>query len=1465
MDFPELPPLSPDALELTPTDIAQFVRLEQCERFLRLRLHSRRHGAQFLKDYGVGIQAIPPLLSRSGREFEERVCEAVRRAGRVEWHTFAARPVGVVVDPDNEAVLRIAAALAPGRPAVLYQPRLRAALSGCELTGDADLVLLERKAAGVCALVVDVKSSVDARVEHRLQVAFYRAMLQELFAETGAPLAECGMGVLFRDAPLEAASPVPAEPQEVRRAETERAAALRILGVPGVRLELLPEEDARSYDEAVADLVTGPGSAARRVASLPFPAVSFHLTFRCDGCLYQEFCLKAAAAADDLSLVPYLGVGEKNALRRAGLTTVRELATLQEPLGPAAGARRWELAPAPGREELVRRLAATWPVGARLEELAYRARAYRNTLGDGLDTPARLPNSGHSTLPAVTPELHPNLVMVYVDAQHDYLQNRVAMLGALVQPHHEGVPGVPRVVVRMAPEPPVTTEAEAALFRAWVPEVLRAIYDAVPPGTDGSRRAPLHLVFYNRFEHRTLLQALGRQLGTILAATPALYDLVAQAPAFGAASVTFLADELRERRNLPLLCQSLQAVASYFGFDWGEWRRRFFTRHFDAAALWPRGTPQSPEGEEPPPPRWFTLRSRFGSQVPLEYTYAAWNDLPPKCGGPDPFAPYRGRRAEELTGLMARRLEAMAHITARLERNARSTKKEFDLGSLAQLDTCARGLAEALDEFLLLERHAELGAWKQVRQVAPERRALEGMTLLVQYREEDQESGVVEALRAAAAAEEQREERQREAAAAGRQLSQEERTALRAPVSNLPVRLRVARETLAADPRELLAACEMEPGDQLVCMPRWTADSRVDPAQQEVFTPTPPQLLYAPRVELLGLELEPEEGGGGQLYAEVRILGARGAGGVPGFVFGSSKSPVFRHGELYTLDPSPDSWYGSNLTTAVRALADAERTGGAEGAALVNALYARIARPGAVSVEWPPAAAAGQRRFLEALEVLRGAGEMPPLEPAKQRYVGQYGEAPVLLVQGPPGTGKSFTTAYAVLARMQGLLAAAMPAKVLLCCKTHAATDVLLGKVAEELAALRERLQRVPAAAALVDDRVLAAPLFRLGGRDSPPPGTERLGGNGGTASRAAWKVIEEAEAVVVAATPNAIYRLAKDTSRRASLLGRSLFDLLVIDEASQMNLAEAVVAALLLRGAGQLVVVGDHRQMPPVLQHGWEREARRTFHEYRAYESLFELLLRLEPPIVRFEESFRLHRSLAEFLRREIYRHDGIPYHSHIAARLPPPSSGDEFVDAALSPAHPLVVVVHEEAASQKSNELERRLLAPLLRYLAAPPPQGLGLDAREGMGVVVPHRAQRSAILVELPQLTFAEAPGRRVRHAVNTVERYQGDERTVMIAGATESDPAYVLAASRFLLDPRRLNVALSRARRKVVLVASRSIFSLFSPDEEVFRSLQVWKALLRYACPELLWSGIREGVGVRVYGGAPEPEARCTAPE
>src|SRR5437667_10297338 len=93
-----LPVLNAVPRSLSPTDISQFIHLEQCERYLRLRLHEKSVNRNFMYEHGVVPQSIPPLLSLSGSDFEKEVEEAVSKRFRKFNFTTAASKRNEVED-----------------------------------------------------------------------------------------------------------------------------------------------------------------------------------------------------------------------------------------------------------------------------------------------------------------------------------------------------------------------------------------------------------------------------------------------------------------------------------------------------------------------------------------------------------------------------------------------------------------------------------------------------------------------------------------------------------------------------------------------------------------------------------------------------------------------------------------------------------------------------------------------------------------------------------------------------------------------------------------------------------------------------------------------------------------------------------------------------------------------------------------------------------------------------------------------------------------------------------------------------------------------------------------------------------------------------------------------------------------------------------------------------------------------
>ncbi len=1452
---------------ISPTDVSQYLRLQRCDRFLRLRLHERCAGRKFLPEFGVAAQGITPLLSLAGSAFEDEIIAAVRTRYAVADYTPATPAPVSKRAPDNERFASEARRLAPGETVIVYQPRFQVAIGAWSVRGDADLLRLERGEDGALdILVTDIKSSREPNVEHRLQVAFYQAMVAGLLDKAGVPVARFRTAILYRGVTDAEVADDDVSLREKRN--RHRADASALFAAPSAFLEIVADGDA--YLAEAQSLVLGENSEAARVAVRPFDSLFYTLGVKCDGCLYNEFCMKDTHARGDLSLTPCLSGRDKKALLGAGVAGVADLARLKE----FARDEGTDLVSAPGLDTTVRKLSAT-TAGPRLDELVLRARRTRLVKDLGLRTLPFIPSKGHSTLPYSDEKMHPNLVRVFIDFQQDYQHRRTYLAGALVVANENGVTTRRQSIVHLTNDAPDTPQKEAALLGAWARETLDAVVSLAQ--TDDQNRAPIHLVFWNDAGERALLDTLARCFPAMTETAPALYDFVTQMAAFDSPVATFLDQEIRERRNYPMVCQSLHAVAAYLRFPWNDeetggpdFRKLFHERLFDAG-----GKSEFERGADTDTPEMveeaYGRRSRHSSQIPLEYAHAAWGTLPAPDAHNDLFVRFRHVTRADLLAFQAKRLEAVERIADDIPANKLSEKTPFTLPDLATFTEKAPHMARALEEFLTIERHVTLDAWRTGRLLPPERRVLQGETLLVRYVEDDQGAGVAEWNRDNAERKILRDRYYAEYKAANPgkarvTLPKAQADECKWAMTDMPLRLRLDLAGVDADLETIVGLLNVKDDARFILYPRWSFDERLPEADRTPNTPTPKQMLYGMRVTVHRVRIERDDAGWA-LSAVVEATVCRPGGASGAYLFSAIDRPLEPNG-VYTLDPDPNDIYGlwqRKVADSLCALEAQGRTG-------AHTLYWRIVNADLSGpTDWNTDADAGQGRFLAGLLAYEQAGLLHDFEPDKRAYIGAHGGDPILLVQGPPGTGKSYSTAFALLARMQGAMTAKIPLRAFLSCKTHSATDVLIKGVAEAIGELaRLKSLRPDLWNAYFDDRLLDLPLLRLagGGRDLPSriqrvqKDAEREKGDGKTADE-----IGAESRVVVATTPGGVYSLASAKSKDNLHASNTLCDLLILDEASQMSLPEAMMASLPLAPGGRLIVVGDPRQMPPIVQHAWENEPRRTFQSFRSYESLFAALASLNPPFLRFSESFRLHGALAKFLRDEVYIHDGIPYHSRRRGVLPAKDYADPFVQAVLSPDYPLIVVVHDEASSQARNRFEETLIGPVLRALALggdadPETIGHGLDARTGMGVVVPHRAQRAGLRQAYPELCVIDQDtGEITLTAVDTVERYQGDERNVIVVSATESDPEYLQASASFLLDPRRLTVALSRAKQKMVLVASRAIFNYFTSDEELFASALVWKNLLRRACVNKLYEGAHGGdagggVGTRVevWGGS-----------
>ncbi|MFZ1396822.1 MAG: PD-(D/E)XK nuclease family protein, partial [Candidatus Promineifilaceae bacterium] len=680
---------SPDLPTLSVTSLSQYVRYNNCDRYLRLRLRPDEE-RQMRQRWGITIQPLTPLLREAGLDFEQTVETAVDNLGEQVVRLGDDAPVS-----DTLAWLRVAQA-----PVILLQAPLEARLGNYQVNGIADLIRIWRDDGNELHLfVADIKSSVKEKMEHRLQVALYVQILQEMVAAEGLHFASINGRIIHAGAP--------------EFLETWDFAE------PG--FDLLP------YITTLNQLLLEDASTIGQIAGKPFEAVFYHLGPWCDGCLYNALCLYDAAENQDLSLVPSLSAMEKRALNNAGVHTLPQLATLMDL--PEKGSSNLNVAP--GQEAVYQQVNQQWAIGPKLPFIVQRARRALRRFDRSVNAPPFLYGSGFGTLP--DEEAHPGLVKIFLDAQYDYLQQRVYLASALITG-----PKGEQMVVRCLEQPP-TAESERALLVDWVQGILQALLEI----TDRPD-VFLHLYSYNSYDQRVLLEAFKRHLDEV-ALLPGFFDLMTQSPAVTQPIISFLAQELEERKNLGALCMPLHDAARALGFDWADgdipyyelFRARMFDNRRDIVRrhngeIIP-APPDVPRGD----PRRATIESasRFNSQIPLEYAYAAWGRLISKR--PEDkrlLVPFQQVTLEHMRGFASKRLHALAHIEKSFDHKSRYLDKErIDLNSLYALLQPAPSRAQSLQQFLFMEHYAAFQAKLQVYSLPIDRRVQTGLALLLRY------------------------------------------------------------------------------------------------------------------------------------------------------------------------------------------------------------------------------------------------------------------------------------------------------------------------------------------------------------------------------------------------------------------------------------------------------------------------------------------------------------------------------------------------------------------------------------------------------------------------------------------------------------------------------------------------------------------------------------------------------------
>ncbi|KYG70045.1 hypothetical protein AZI85_15240 [Bdellovibrio bacteriovorus] len=227
-------------------------------------------------------------------------------------------------------------------------------------------------------------------------------------------------------------------------------------------------------------------------------------------------------------------------------------------------------------------------------------------------------------------------------------------------------------------------------------------------------------------------------------------------------------------------------------------------------------------------------------------------------------------------------------------------------------------------------------------------------------------------------------------------------------------------------------------------------------------------------------------------------------------------------------------------------------------------------------------------------------------------------------------------------------------------------------------------------------------------------------------------------------------------------------FDLMVIDEAGQVPL---YFWPFIQRAAKRLVLVGDQFQLPPVLS---------SSHDRLPFDDVFSLFTTQDMPML--ETQYRMRREIQSWSSEKFYRGKLLP-HVSVANR-------DYFSDSTAFVSDGFVVPKKfKPSTSDRYSQQEANFIVDKIERL---------LRVKENpknVGVICPYRVQAGVVNASL-QSRFGVAVASQV--LVDTVERFQGQEREAIFLSLGSSGNSK--EDLRFLSDPRRLNVSVTRAKSR-----------------------------------------------------------------
>jgi ATP-dependent RNA/DNA helicase IGHMBP2 len=417
----------------------------------------------------------------------------------------------------------------------------------------------------------------------------------------------------------------------------------------------------------------------------------------------------------------------------------------------------------------------------------------------------------------------------------------------------------------------------------------------------------------------------------------------------------------------------------------------------------------------------------------------------------------------------------------------------------------------------------------------------------------------------------------------------------------------------------------------------------------------------------------------------------------------------------------------------------------------------------------------------------------------------------VAIIHGPPGTGKTTTLVQAILETIR------RERRVLVCAPSNTAVDLLTEKLAERGVNVI-RMGNPSRVSDLLLEHTLDAQVMahkRYGELRSMRQTAEQYREEASKHVRNfGWEerehrrhLKEEAKALHQEAdgleryiTEDLLDQVQVITCTLVGASNRNIrhltYETVFIDEAAQ---ALEPGCWIPIAKAQRVVLAGDHQQLPPTVKSDRAGALR---------ETLFEKAINRQPEASRMlVVQYRMHEQIMQFSSEQFYdsrlvaaptvAHAGLDaYDLQFAPDLPV-----EFLDTAGFGMQEITIPESRSTANPEEADLLLKRLAQLLEPYDAAEHENDPLS----IGVIAPYRAQINYLKDAVEENDELSGLLLHRQLSVGTVDSFQGQERDIIAISLTRSNSQGEIG---FLSDVRRMNVAMTRARKKLLLIGDSS---------------------------------------------------------